>query len=117
MNNDSSSLSILRHDAAHVLAMAVQELFSGTQVAIGPVIEDGFYYDFLREEPFTSDDLILIEEKMKEIVDRDLPTKKEIWDREFAIKHFEKKGETLKAKIVSEIPEGEKISIYKPTIA
>ena len=113
MNNDSSSLSILRHDAAHVLAMAVQELFPGTQVAIGPVIEDGFYYDFLREEPFTSDDLILIEKKMKEIVDRDLPTKKEIWDREFAIKHFEKKGETLKAKIISEIPEGEEISIYK----
>ena len=76
--------------------MAVQELFPGTQVTIGPVIENGFYYDFARKEPFTKDDLIKIEEKMREIVDRDEKTKREVWDRDKAIKHFKKKVRSIK---------------------
>ena len=82
---DKEGLEVIRHDAAHVLAMAVQELFPGTQVTIGPVIEDGFYYDFSRKEPFTNEDLIKIENKMKEIVDRNELTKREVWKRDLAI--------------------------------
>ena len=85
---DNEGLEVIRHDAAHVLAMAVQELFPGTQVTIGPVIEDGFYYDFSRKEAFTSEDLRKIENKMKEIIDRDELTKREIWKRSEAINHF-----------------------------
>ena len=84
-------LETIRHDTAHILAMAVQELFPGTQVTIGPVIENGFYYDFARKEPFTEDDLKKIEEKMREIVDRDEKTKREVWSRDKAIEHFKKK--------------------------
>ena len=102
----------IRHDTAHILAMAVQELFPGTQVTIGPVIENGFYYDFARKDPFTQDDLRKIEKKMEEIVDRDEVTKREVWDREKAIKHFQKKGEIYKAKIIKSIPDKEEISIY-----
>ena len=102
----------IRHDTAHILAMAVQELFPGTQVTIGPVIENGFYYDFARKEPFTEDDLRKIEKKMIEIVDRDEITKREVWEREKAIKHFKKKGEIYKAKIIESIPDSEEISIY-----
>ncbi len=102
----------IRHDTAHILAMAVQELFPGTQVTIGPVIENGFYYDFARKDPFTQDDLRKIEKKMEEIVDRDEVTKREVWDREKAIKHFQKKGEIYKAKIIESIPDKEEISIY-----
>ena len=87
---DKEGLEVMRHDAAHVLAMAVQELFPGTQVTIGPVIEDGFYYDFSRKEAFTNDDLKKIENKMKEIIDRNEITKREIWKRNEAIKHFKK---------------------------
>ena len=87
---DKEGLEVIRHDAAHILAMAVQELFPGTQVTIGPVIEDGFYYDFSRKDPFTDDDLKKIEKKMKEIVDRDELTKREIWKRDEAVKHFKK---------------------------
>ena len=90
---DKEGLDVVRHDAAHVLAMAVQELFPGTQVTIGPVIEDGFYYDFSRKEPFTDEDLKKIENKMKEIVDRDELTKREVWKRDKAITHFKKIGE------------------------
>ena len=89
-------LETIRHDTAHILAMAVQELFPGTQVTIGPVIENGFYYDFARKEPFTEDDLIKIENKMKEIVDRDEITKREVWEEKKAITHFKKKGEFIK---------------------
>ena len=89
-SKDKEGLEVLRHDAAHILAMAVQELFSGTQVTIGPVIEDGFYYDFSRKEPFTEDDLKKIEKRMKEIVDRDEKTIREVWKRNDAIKHFKK---------------------------
>ncbi len=111
-SKDSEGLDTMRHDAAHVLAMAVQELFPKTQVTIGPVIEDGFYYDFSRKEPFTDEDLKKIENKMKEIVDRDDLTKREVWKRDDAIKHFKKIGEHYKAEIIKDIPEAEELSIY-----
>ena len=94
---DKEGLEVIRHDAAHVLAMAVQELFPRTQVTIGPVIENGFYYDFSRKEPFTNEDLKKIENKMKEIVDRDELTKREVWKRSEAIDHFKKISEHYKA--------------------
>jgi threonyl-tRNA synthetase len=109
---DDYGLEVIRHDTAHVLAMAVQELFKDTQVTIGPVIENGFYYDFSRKKPFTDEDLVKIEEKMKEIIDRDEPTTREAWDREKAIEHFKKKGEFYKAEIINSIPTKEEISIY-----
>jgi len=109
---DKEGLDVVRHDAAHVLAMAVQELFPKTQVTIGPVIEDGFYYDFSRKEPFTQEDLKKIEKKMKEIIDRDDLTTREVWKRDEAIKHFEKIGEHYKAKIIEDIPKTEEISVY-----
>jgi len=109
---DKEGLEVIRHDAAHILAMAVQELFSRTQVTIGPVIKNGFYYDFSRKEPFTADDLKKIENKMKEIVDRDLVTKREIWKRSEAINHFKKLGEHYKAEIIKDIPKDEEVSVY-----
>ena len=86
-SKDKEGLEVIRHDAAHIMAMAVQELFPKTQVTIGPVIENGFYYDFARKEPFTSDDLKKIEKKMSEIIDRDVKTKREVWERKKAIDH------------------------------
>ncbi len=109
---DKEGLEVIRHDAAHIMAMAVQELFPGTQVTIGPVIENGFYYDFARKEPFTSDDLNKIEKKMSEIIDRDVKTKREVWKRNDAIKHFKKIGEKYKAEIIESIPANEELSIY-----
>ena len=109
---DKEGLEVIRHDAAHIMAMAVQELFPGTQVTIGPVIENGFYYDFARKEPFTSDDLIKIEKKMSEIIDRDVKTKREVWKRNEAINHFKKIGEKYKAQIIESIPENEELSVY-----
>ncbi len=111
-SKDSEGLETIRHDTAHILAMAVQELFPGTQVTIGPVIENGFYYDFARKESFTQEDLNKIEIKMKEIVDRNEPTFKEVWKRNKAISHFKDKGEIYKAKIIEDIPESEDVSIY-----
>ncbi len=111
-SKDKEGLETIRHDTAHILAMAVQELFPGTQVTIGPVIEDGFYYDFARKEPFTSEDLEKIENKMREIVDRDEKTYREVWKRKDAIEHFKKKGEIYKAEIIESIPEGEEVSLY-----
>ena len=111
-SKDKEGLETIRHDTAHILAMAVQELFPGTQVTIGPVIEDGFYYDFARKEPFTTEDLEKIENKMKEIVDRDEKTYREVWKRNDAIEHFKKKGEIYKAEIIESIPEGEDVSLY-----
>ena len=111
-SKNEEGLETIRHDTAHILAMAVQELFPGTQVTIGPVIENGFYYDFARKEPFTEDDLKKIEDKMKEIVDRDVVTKREVWSREKAIEHFKKKGEIYKAELIESIPQGEEVSIY-----
>ena len=111
-SKNPEGLETIRHDTAHILAMAVQELFPGTQVTIGPVIENGFYYDFARKESFTEDDLVKIENKMKEIVDRNEITKREVWDRNKAISHFKKKGEIYKAELIESIPEKEDVSIY-----
>jgi len=111
-NKDKEGLETIRHDTAHILAMSVQELFPGTQVTIGPVIEDGFYYDFSRKEPFTDEDLTKIENRMKEIVDRNEITKKEVWERSKAISHFKKKGEVYKAEIIESIPKEEQVLIY-----
>jgi len=109
---DPEALELIRHDAAHVLAMAVQALYPGTQVTIGPAIEDGFYYDFARNEPFTPEDLPKIEAKMHEIVKAALPTRREVWLRDQAIAHFEGLGEAYKAELIRAIPEGEDVSIY-----
>ena len=109
---DKEGLEVIRHDAAHILAMAVQELYPGTQVTIGPVIDNGFYYDFSRKEPFTEEDLKKIEKKMGEIVDRDEKTYREVWKRDDAVKHFKKIGEKYKAEIIESIPSGEEVSIY-----
>tara|TARA_B100001173_G_scaffold58589_1_gene49057 strand:+ start:43 stop:1959 length:1917 start_codon:yes stop_codon:yes gene_type:complete len=111
-SKDKEGLETIRHDTAHILAMSVQELFPGTQVTIGPVIEHGFYYDFARKEPFTKEDLEKIENKMKEIVDRNEKTYREVWKRNEAIEHFKKNGEIYKAEIINSIPEGEEVSIY-----
>ena len=111
-SKNAEGLETIRHDTAHILAMAVQELFPGTQVTIGPVIENGFYYDFARKEPFTEDDLKRIEVKMREIVDRNVKTRREVWNRDKAIKHFREKGETYKAELIESIPPGEEVSIY-----
>ena len=109
---DKEGLEVIRHDAAHILAMAVQELFPGTQVTIGPVIDNGFYYDFSRKEPFTEEDLKKIEKKMGEIVDRDEKTRREVWKRDDAVKHFLKIGEKYKAEIIESIPSGEEVTVY-----
>jgi threonyl-tRNA synthetase len=108
------ALELVRHDAAHVMAQAVQELYPGTQVTIGPAIEDGFYYDFAREDPFTPEDLSRIEDRMREIVGRNLPIEREIMDRAAAIKTFAALGEDYKVEIIRDIiPEGEEVSIYR----
>ncbi len=110
---DEDALELMRHDAAHVMAQAVQELYPGTQVTIGPAIEDGFYYDFAREEAFTPEDLEQIEARMHEIVKRDLPLEREVWDRDEAMRAFAEIGETYKVEIIRDIPEGEAITVYR----
>ena len=112
MSNDEPFINTLRHDTAHVLAMAVQELFPDTQVTIGPVIENGFYYDFDRKEPFTEKDLGTIEKKMKEIVNRDEKTSFKVMSREDAIKLFSDKGENYKVEIIKDLPESEELKVY-----
>jgi len=111
---DDDAIELIRHDAAHVMAQAVQELYPGTQVTIGPAIENGFYYDFAREDPFTPDDLKNIEQRMSEIVKRNLPIEREVWSREQAMQTFGELGETYKVEIIDDIiPEGEELSIYR----
>ncbi len=111
---DADALDLIRHDAAHVMAQAVQELYPGTQVTIGPSIEDGFYYDFARETPFTPEDLTAIEKRMDEIVKRDLPIVREVWEREAAKKTFAAMGEDYKVQIIDDIiAPGEELSIYR----
>ncbi|KQZ96945.1 MULTISPECIES: threonine--tRNA ligase [Agrobacterium] len=110
--DDKRALELIRHDAAHVMAEAVQELWPGTQVTIGPVIENGFYYDFAKNEPFTPDDLPKIEKKMKEIIGRSKPFTREIWSREKAKQVFAAKGENYKVELVDAIPEGQDLKIY-----
>ncbi len=111
--DDPRALELIRHDAAHVLAEAVQSLWPGTQVTIGPVIENGFYYDFFRNEPFTPEDFAAIEKKMREIIARDKPFTKEIWTRDEAKNVFRDKGELFKVELVDAIPEDQTIKIYK----
>ncbi|MEN3951341.1 threonine--tRNA ligase [Iodidimonas sp. SYSU 1G8] len=110
---DEAALELLRHDAAHIMAEAVQELYPETQVTIGPAIQDGFYYDFARKEPFTPDDLEKIEQRMREIVDRDEAIVREEWDRDEAVAFFKKIGEDYKAEIIASIPAGEAIGLYR----
>jgi threonyl-tRNA synthetase len=110
---DAAALELIRHDAAHVMAQAVQELYPGTQVTIGPAIEDGFYYDFARDEPFSPEDLKKIEDRMHAIVKRDLPIRREVWSRDEAIRVFAGIGENYKVEIIKAIPEGEPVSVYR----
>jgi len=110
--DDSRALGLIRHDAAHVLAEAVQSLWPGTQVTIGPVIENGFYYDFFRNEPFTPEDFAAIEKKMREIIAKDAPFTKDVWDREKTKQVFRDKGEAFKVELVDTIPGDEPIKIY-----
>ena len=113
-SRDEDALELMRHDAAHIMAQAVQELFPGTQVTIGPAIENGFYYDFARDKPFTDEDLKVIEDRMREIVKRDLPIVREVFDRDEAVKIFAEIGEDYKVEIIKDIiPEGEEVSIYR----
>ncbi|RYB02450.1 threonine--tRNA ligase [Lichenibacterium ramalinae] len=111
--DDPRALTLIRHDAAHVLAEAVQELFPGTQVTIGPVIEDGFYYDFFRDTPFTPDDFAAIEKRMREIVARDRPFTKEVWSRDEAKAFFETRGEAFKVELVDAIPADQDLKMYR----
>src|SRR3981189_3611434 len=109
---DPRALELIRHDCAHVLAEAVKTLWPGPQVPMGPVIENGFYYDFFRNEPFTPEDFAAIEKKMREIIARDKPFTKEVWDREKTKQVFRDKGESFKVELVDAIPGDEPIKIY-----
>jgi threonyl-tRNA synthetase len=111
--DSDAGVELLRHDAAHALAEAVKELWPDTQVTIGPAIENGFYYDFSREEPFTEDDLQVIEARMKEIVDRDEAINREVWVRDEAVEFFRSIGEEYKAEIIASIPSDEPITLYR----
>ena len=111
--DDPRALELIRHDAAHVMAEAVQSLWPGTQVTIGPVIDNGFFYDFQRNQPFTPEDLPVIEKKMREIIARDKPFTKEAWPRDEAKLVFREKGENFKVELVDAIPPGETLKIYK----
>ncbi|WP_135080934.1 threonine--tRNA ligase [Terasakiella sp. SH-1] len=110
---DEDALELLRHDAAHIMAQAVQELFDDVQVTIGPAIENGYYYDFATKKPFTEDDLAKIQKKMEEIVDRDLPIEREVWERDELIAKFKDMGELYKAEIIESIPAGEDVTVYR----
>jgi len=111
-SKDPEGLEAMRHDTTHIMAMAVQELFPGTKLAIGPAIKDGFYYDFSRKEPFTPDDLEKIEKKMREIVEKDEKTRREVWERKKTKDHYKKLDEKYKVELVDMIPEGNEVSIY-----
>ena len=110
---DNEGVDIIRHSTAHLLAQAVKSLFPNAQVTIGPVIEDGFYYDFAYERSFTEEDVAAIEKKMKELAKQDFTVSREVMDRDDAIQFFKDQGEAYKAEIISEIPAGETISLYK----
>jgi threonyl-tRNA synthetase len=110
---DEAALPLIRHDASHVLAEAVQALYPGTQVTIGPAIENGFYYDFARNAPFTPEDFPAIEAKMREIIARDAPFTREVWERDAAIQFFEAKGEKYKAELIRDLPSGDTITLYR----
>ena len=111
-SKDQEGLDAIRHDTTHIMAMAVQDLFPGTKIAIGPAIQDGFYYDFSRKEPFTPEDLTKIEKKMLEIVEKNEPTRREVWEREKAKQHYKKLKEDYKVQLVDSIPQNEEVSVY-----
>src|SRR6202140_4848469 len=111
--DDPRALELIRHDCAHVLAEAVQALWPGTQVTIGPVIENGFYYDFFRNQPFTPEDFTAIEKKMREIIARDKPFTKEVWSRDQTKQVFRDNGEMFKVELVDAIPADQTIKIYR----
>src|SRR5882757_7995978 len=111
--DDPRALELIRHDAAHVLAEAVQSLYPGTQVTIGPVIENGFYYDFARNAPFTPEDFPAIEAKMREIIAANAAFERQVWDRDEAIAFFEARGESYKAELIRDLPKTETITLYK----
>ena len=111
-SKDNEGLDAIRHDTTHIMAMAVQEIFPGTKIAIGPAIKDGFYYDFFRKDPFTPEDLEKIEKKMKEIVEKNEPTRREVWERKKAKDHYKKIGEKYKVQLVDSIPEDQEVSVY-----
>lgn len=111
--DSADGLELLRHDSAHVMAEAVKELYPDTQVTIGPAIDNGFYYDFAREQPFTPEDLETIEARMKEIVDRDEAIQREVWQRDEAVAFFRELGEEYKAQIIEDIPAGETLTVYR----
>ena len=110
--NDDIALELIRHDCAHIMAEAVQDLFPGSQVTIGPAIENGFYYDFAYERPFTTEDFKIIEKKMNQIIDNNFKFSRKVWSKNKAIKFFENKGEKYKAELIKDLPEREEISIY-----
>ena len=110
--DDDDALEIIRHDCAHVMAQAVQELFPGTQVTIGPVIENGFFYDFHREESFAPEDFEAIEKRMAEIIKQDKPFTRHVYDRKDAIKFFKDKGEEFKVELIEDLPEDQTITLY-----
>ena len=110
---EDEALEVLRHDCAHTLAMAVQELYPGTQITFGPATDEGFYYDFHRKEPFSTEDFETIEKRMADIVDRDIPIVREVWSRDDVAAYFKEKGESFKAEWVVELPEGDEITMYR----
>src|SRR5437879_2349162 len=110
---DREGVEILRHSAAHLLAHAVKELFPEAQVTIGPVIENGFYYDFSYQRPFTPEDLAAIEKRMAELAKKDFPVVREVWPRDKAVEYFKSIGERYKAEIVASIPASEEVSLYR----
>ena len=112
MKDAMPALELIRHDLAHIMAQAVQSLWTDVQVTIGPVIKDGWYYDFDRSEPFTPEDLGIIEKKMKEIINRRDPVKTEIWSRERAVKHYQDNGEHYKVELIETIPGNEPLRMY-----
>jgi threonyl-tRNA synthetase len=112
-DKDPEGLDLIRHSTAHLLAYAVKELFPDAQVTIGPVIEDGFYYDFAYKRPFTPEDLAAIEKRMAELAKRDIPVSREVWERDRAVEFFKSIGEHYKAEIIASIPQGEEVSLYR----
>ncbi|HJV07983.1 MAG TPA: TGS domain-containing protein, partial [Chromobacteriaceae bacterium] len=112
-DKDADGVDVIRHSTAHLLAYAVKELFPDAQVTIGPVIENGFYYDFAYKRPFTPEDLEAIEKRMAELAKRDVPVTREVWDRDEAVKFFLCQGEKYKAELIEAIPAGDQVSLYR----
>ena len=112
-DKDAEGLELIRHSTAHLLAYAVKELFPEAQVTIGPVVENGFYYDFAYKRPFTPDDLVAIEKRMAELAKKDIPVTREVWSRDDAVQFFLEKGEKYKAELIAAIPADQQVSLYR----